>query len=128
MKLASKIDSFQDRHVYEQNWLISRPSEMYMVENSIKLTYFRTITRLFIIFCEIDFFQDHSKEENYNSAQYRTVKVIFGLISGPSMRNLEDTGHRGQGQFIFHCHLHHSGNTLFHKDILVPLIFILRPS
>ena len=75
VKSASKIDSFQDHCVYKQNWLLSKPSETYMVENSIKMTPFKTIWRRKI-----------------------TLKVRLGFISGPSMRNKEDTGQRTQGQ------------------------------
>ena len=91
VKSASKIDSFQDHCVYEQNWLLSRPSETYTVENSIKLTPFKTIT------LELYSVQNSMEEPSIVSSE-NTVKVTFGLISGPSMRNQEDTGQRMQGR------------------------------
>ena len=105
----------------ETLWILvlSRPSV-----HSVFWTPFRTISGLSITVCEINFFQDHLEEKICNNAE----KVTFGLISGPSVRNQEDTGQRRQGHFIFHHHLHCSRNILFHIDILVTLSFISRPS
>ena len=45
--------------------------------------------------------------------------MTLGIISGPSVRNQEDTGQRDKGQFIHHHHLYHSWNILFCIDVLV---------
>ena len=75
VKLASEIDSFQDHCVYKQNWLLSRPSETYTVENSIKLTPFKTIT--------LEFYsvQTSMEEPSISSIE---ITVYFGLLSRPS--------------------------------------------
>ena len=83
-----------------RNWLILRPL---CIRTELAHSH-QSITGLFIIFCEIDFFQDHP------------------------WRNQEDTRHRGQVQFISHHHLHRRTFILDTSSILVTLIFISRPS
>ena len=110
VKLASEIDSFQDHCVYKQNWLISRPLQDYS-SYFVKLTSFKTIQKRKITIVQLQ----NSKSDIWT--HFRTIH-----------EEMKNTGHRGQGQFISHCHLHHSGNTLFCIDILVTLILISRPS
>ena len=75
MKLASEIDSFQDHCVYKQNWLLSKPSETYTVENSTKLTPFKTIT------LELYSVQTFMEELSWDSIENM---AYFGILSRPS--------------------------------------------
>ena len=73
-----------------------------MVDNSIKLTSFKTIS--------LGSYSGSTSMDHHTSyilhltsfktiwRRKRTVKMTLGFISGPSKRNKEDTGQRTQGQ------------------------------